>query len=216
MKVLFARLFVALALVASATLLHAAPAGDTPSAAQHLQQALASNATRQALIDEGRKASFFCANCHGETGLSKFPEVPNLAGQNPSYVLVQMDAFYTGKRKDPFMQGLIKVLSERERAAIALFYSSSPVTPALPAPGKQAARGAELYAKICARCHLPDARGAETFPRLAGQQQEYLRINIRRYLNQTGERLYTPMTAAVTQLGEANIEAVTEYLSSLK
>ena len=59
-----------------------------------------------------------------------------------------------------------------------------------------------------------EAKGGETYPRLAGQQAEYLRRSLHRYLKGTGERIYPPMTAAVTGLGEKNIEAVVTYLSS--
>ncbi|WP_148268778.1 c-type cytochrome [Azoarcus olearius] len=180
------------------------------SAAQLLQQ----GGNTQALAEEGRKASFFCANCHGETGNSKHGQVPNLAGQHPAYVLKQIEAFLSGKRKDEFMQGLMKVLSERDKAAIALYYAGSAVKPALASAPAAAAEGAELYGKHCARCHQADARGAETFPRLAGQQPEYLRVSLKRYLTQSGERFYAPMTAAVIQLGEKNIDAVVAYLAS--
>lgn len=189
----------------------AARGADT--AAQILAQNAAGPAAR-ALAEEGRKAAFFCANCHGETGNSKHAQVPNLAGQHPAYVLNQIDAFLTGKRKDDFMQGLMKVLSERDKAAIALYYANSAVTPALAKAPPAAARGGELYAKLCARCHQDDAGGAATFPRLAGQQPEYLRLSLKRYLVQSGERFYAPMTAAVIQLGEPNIDAVVAYLAA--
>ena len=166
--------------------------------------------------DAGRKAAFFCANCHGETGLSKYGEVPNLAGQHPTYVLGQVDAFLNGRRKDAFMQGLMKVLSAEEKAQIALFYSAQPVTPAGTPSTARAAEGREHFEKNCVRCHGADARGGENFPRLAGQQPEYLRRSLLRYLKASGERTYPPMTAAVSGLGERNIEAVVEYLSNLR
>ena len=166
--------------------------------------------------DAGRKAAFFCANCHGETGLSKYGEVPNLAGQHPRYVLGQVDAFLNGRRKDAFMQGLMKVLSAEEKAQIALFYSAQPVTPAGTPSTARAAEGREHFEKNCVRCHGADARGGENFPRLAGQQPEYLRRSLLRYLKASGERTYPPMTAAVSGLGERNIEAVVEYLSNLR
>lgn len=189
-------------------------AADAQPAADILRQASAAPAQVQALADEGRKASFFCANCHGETGNSKHGEVPNLAGQHPAYVLNQIEAFLAGKRKDEFMQGLMKVLSERDKAAISLYYAGATVKPALATAPASAARGGELFAKFCARCHQDDARGAETFPRLAGQQPEYLRLSLKRYLTQSGERIYAPMTAAVMQLGAPNIEAVVAYLAA--
>lgn len=186
----------------------AAPAGNE-SARQILLQAGANTPQRAALVEEGRKAAFFCANCHGEQGVSRYGEVPNLAGQHPAYVLTQIEAFLAGTRKDAFMQGLMKVLSERDKAAIAVHYASSPALQ----PKASAGAGAKLYAQYCAHCHQADAGGAETFPRLAGQQSEYLRRSLQRYLTQSGERFYAPMTAAVIQLGEKNIDAVVEYLS---
>lgn len=166
--------------------------------------------------DAGRKAAFFCANCHGETGISKYGEVPNLAGQNPGYVLGQIDAFLNGKRKEAFMQGLMKVLSAEEKAQIAVFYAAQPVTPAGTPSAARAAEGRDHFEKNCVRCHGADARGGENFPRLAGQQPEYLRRSLQRYLKVSGERTYPPMTAAVSGLGERNIEAVVEYLSNLR
>lgn len=205
------RFALAAALCTTLCVASAAHAADT--AAQILAQNGGASAA-QALAEEGRKASFFCANCHGETGNSKHAEVPNLAGQHPAYVLNQIDAFLSGKRKDEFMQGLMKVLSERDKAAISMYYANSAVKPALAKAPANAARGGELFAKLCARCHQDDARGAETFPRLAGQQPEYLRLSLKRYLTQSGERFYAPMTAAVIQLGEPNIDAVVAYLAA--
>jgi cytochrome c553 len=197
------------AAVAWAALTIAAPGWAAPPAA-------AGPEANRGLAEEGRQASSFCANCHGESGHSKYPEVPNLAGQHPAYVLTQIEAFLSGKRKDPFMQGLMKVLSAREKSAIAQFYATAATQPAAPAAGPRAAEGAGHFQRLCARCHQADARGGETFPRLAGQQPEYLRRTLRRYLSLSGERFYGPMTAAVMQLEDKNIEAVVDYLSSLK
>ncbi|MBS0345358.1 MAG: c-type cytochrome [Proteobacteria bacterium] len=188
-----------------------------PAARAHLEKIVkAAPAEQKTAQEAGRKASFFCANCHGETGLSKYTEVPNLAGQHPAYVLNQIDAFLTGKRKDPFMQGLMKVLKDEEKASIAVFYAAQPVVPAVSMGGPRAAEGRALFDRNCARCHGAEAKGAETFPRLAGQQAEYLRRSLTRYLTMSGERIYPPMTAAVTGLGEQNIEAVVQYLSALR
>lgn len=197
-------------------LLLAGPAMADLPGADALRQAQAKPEATRGLAEEGRKAAFFCANCHGDAGHSKYPEVPNLAGQHPAYVLAQIDAFLSGKRKDAFMQGLMKVLSDRDKAGIALFYGTAPTQPAVPAPGSRATEGAGHFQRLCARCHQPDARGGETFPRLAGQQPEYIRRTLKRYLTLSGERFYGPMTAAVMQLEDKNIEAMVDYLSSLK
>jgi len=195
------------------SLICAAVSAAAENAAELLARAAQDTALHQTLVAEGGKSAFFCANCHGEAGISKFSNVPNLAGQHPAYLLRQIEAFLSGARKDEFMQGLMKVLNEREKASIVLMYASRPVPPLHP-PGPLAADGARLYQQHCARCHLVDAHGSKDFPRLAGQQTDYLKISLRRYLTQSGERFYAPMTAAVTQLGERNIDAVVDYLSS--
>ena len=45
------------------------------------------------LYKVGRKVAAVCANCHGEGGTSTKPSIPNLAGQNPAYLLEQMRQF---------------------------------------------------------------------------------------------------------------------------
>lgn len=190
---------------------------EAPAPQNHLERiAKGRPADLKAAQDAGRKASFFCANCHGENGLSKYPEVPNLAGQHPGYVLGQIEAFLTGRRKDAFMQGLMKVLSAEEKAQIAVFYAAQPVIPAGTPSAARAAEGRKHFERTCVRCHGAEARGGENFPRLAGQQPEYLKRSLQRYLKVSGERIYPPMTAAVSGLGEGNIDAVVEYLSNLR
>lgn len=165
-------------------------------------------------VEAGKKASFFCANCHGEDGNSKIPEVPNLAGQNPSYLLEQIRQFGSGERKDQFMQGMIKVLKEEERMQIALFYANSPV---LPGKGDAAlaARGKETFTRLCVRCHGDRGHGAETIPRLAGQKVPYLQTSITRYRDKTGERNNQLMAIATAPLKNDEIAAITHYLTQL-
>lgn len=166
-----------------------------------------------AAVASGKKASFFCANCHGEDGNSRYPEVPNLAGQNPAYLLEQIRKFGAGQRKDEFMQGLIKVLSEDERVQIALFYSESKVNPGT-ADAALVRRGHDLFGKLCVRCHGDDARGNEKIARLAGQQKEYLILSITRYRDKTGERIDPLMQIATAPLSNDDIKAVAAYLST--
>ncbi len=165
-------------------------------------------------IDAGRKAAFFCVNCHGEEGLSRAPEVPNLAGQNPAYLLEQIRKFGAGERKDKFMEGLIKVLKEDERIQIALFYASMPV-PAGTSNAALVKRGELLFSKLCARCHGEQARGNETIPRLAGQRIPYLQTTISRYRDRTGVRSDPQMATATAGLKNEDITALANYLTQV-
>lgn len=185
-----------------------------PDLQERLKQVQADPVALKNAVDAGKKASFFCANCHGEAGVSKIPEVPNLAGQNPGYLLEQIRKFGSGERKDQFMQGLIKVLKDDERLQIALFYANAPVTPA-PADPVLTARGKDLFAKLCVRCHGPQARGNEVYPRLAGQKQVYIKTSVTRYRDNTGIRNNQLMSIATGGLKDDEILAISHYLTQL-
>ena len=177
----------------------AAPGG---SAQERLKSLSADPVALRAAIDAGKKATFFCANCHGEEGISKTPDVPNLAGQNPAYLLEQ------------FMQGLIKVLKDEERIQVAHYYASIKVPPSV-ADNSQVPRGKELFAKLCVRCHGEQARGNELFPRLAGQKVPYLKSSITRYRDMTGVRNNQLMAIATAPLKNDDITAIANYLTQM-
>ena len=166
-------------------------------------------------VEAGKKASFFCANCHGEDGVSKTSDVPNLAGQNPAYLLEQIRKFGSGERKDAFMQGLIKVLKDEERLQVALYYANATVPPGR-ADAVQAERGKALFNKLCVRCHGEQARGNELYPRLAGQKLPYLQTSITRYRDKTGVRTNQLMSIATATLKDEDIVAVSNYLTQLR
>jgi cytochrome c553 len=181
---------------------------------EKLKSLLADASTRGIAAEAGRKASSFCANCHGVDGNSKLPEVPNLAAQNPTYLLNQVHKFYTGERKDQWMEPAIRLLSESERLNIVVYYAGKQVTPASSAPPSQV--GGELYRRVCARCHGDQALGGERFPRLAGQQNTYLVRALMNYRNRTGTRMEPEMLAMTAALKDSDIKAVADYLSALR
>lgn len=195
-------------MVASGVAFAQTPAQDKLKAIQ------ADPAALKHAIEAGQKASFFCVNCHGDNGISKIPEVPNLAGQNPAYLLEQIRKFGSGERKDQFMQGLIKVLKDDERVQIALFFGSQAVPPSKADPA-QVARGKELFTKLCVRCHGEAARGDATIPRLAGQQIPYVVTSVTRYRDGTGIRNNQLMSIATSSLKNEDIKAIANYLTQL-
>lgn len=201
-------------LLAAGLLVTSVSAMAQPDLQERLKAMQADPVALKAAVEAGRKASFFCANCHGETGISKTADVPNLAGQNPAYLLEQIRKFGSGERKDPFMQGLIKVLKDEERLQVTLFYSSAAVAPT-PADAAEAARGKVLFAKLCVRCHGEQARGNELYPRLAGQKLPYLQSSITRYRDGTGIRNNQLMSIATATLKNDEIMAVASYLTQL-
>lgn len=190
----------------------AASAQQTSPLDARMKKALADPALSAAAINNAKKVTFFCNVCHGENGSSVKSDVPNLAGQNPSYLLTQIDKFARGQRRNEFMEGLMRLLTEEDRINVAIFYAGKPVKPAGSAASPA---GKAIYATRCAVCHGDQAHGNETTPRLAGQQIDYLSQTLKRYRDRSGERIYAPMSASTAGLKEAEILALTTYLSSL-
>lgn len=68
-------------------------------------------------------ASRNCATCHGETGITKNPAWPKLAGQKAGYLANMLKAFRAGLRKDPMMAGVVRGLSDTDIADLATYYA---------------------------------------------------------------------------------------------
>ena len=75
-------------------------------------------------VAAGKTRSATCAGCHGETGISKNPMWPNLAGQQQGYLVKQLKAFREGSRVDPMMTPMAKPLSDEDIANLAAWYNS--------------------------------------------------------------------------------------------
>jgi cytochrome c553 len=67
-----------------------------------------------------------CTPCHGTVGISKSDDVPNLAGQNYTYLLNQLRAFHAGKRAHKEMRTMSRHMTEEDMEAIADYFSSLP------------------------------------------------------------------------------------------
>jgi cytochrome c553 len=167
------------------------------------------------LYKVGRKVAAVCANCHGEGGTSTKPSIPNLAGQNPAYLLEQMRQFADGRRRNEFMEGMIRAIDSDEKIGMVLFYAAQPVAHQPAANAALAAKGQEYFAKSCFRCHGTDGRGNAQIARIAGQQPEYLRLTLQRYRGGAGVRANSIMTPNTKLMTDADIEAVVAYVSSM-
>ena len=65
------------------------------------------------------------------------------------------------------------------------------------------------------QCHSPALTGLQHIPRLAGQQFEYLRAQLRGFKAQTRADLDGNMTSAAQPLSDKDIEVLADYLSGL-
>lgn len=211
---------VAAVLALSASAGSAQPAKARASANADLSARLAEAQSNPQLATEllvkGRRAAAVCANCHGEGGNSVKPDFPNLAGQNPVYLLEQMRQFADGRRRYEFMEGMIKAMTSDEKVGVVLFYAAQPVISSAPTNPALAAKGKEHFDKICFRCHGQDGHGNDTFARIAGQQSVYLTATLKRYRGGQGPRNNPLMTDNTRHMTDADIDAVAAYVASMK
>ena len=164
----------------------------------------------------GHKVAAVCANCHGEGGNSSKPGIPNLAGQNPVYLLEQLRQFSEGRRRNEFMEGLIKVLSPAEKIGIVVFYSGQQVVHKSSGTAALVSQGMAYYNSVCWRCHGELGRGNEKIPRIAGQQADYLTLTLKHYREGSNVRVEPLMAASTKLMTDADIAAVVAYVSSMK
>lgn len=180
------------------------------------QQAMADPKLADDLYKVGRKVSAVCANCHGDGGNSTKPSVPNLAGQNPAYLLEQVRQFADGRRRYEFMEGMIRAMNSDEKIGMVLFYAAQPVTPKPVADAALLAKGQEIFGKNCFRCHGDMGRGNDQIARIAGQQTDYLRSTLKRYRDGPNTRANSIMTPNTKLLTDADIESLVAYVSSMQ
>jgi cytochrome c553 len=79
-----------------------------------------------------KKAAGTCAVCHGQDGLAKVPDAPNLAGNNATYLAKQLNAFKSGERKHEQMSIIAESLSDTDIADLAAWFAAMKVTVTLP------------------------------------------------------------------------------------
>ena len=71
----------------------------------------------------GRNLAAACANCHGTNGLSQ-QGMPNLAGQQRTYFIQQMQDFRAGRRAATIMHQIAKGYSDEQIDALAAYFSA--------------------------------------------------------------------------------------------
>jgi cytochrome c553 len=165
-----------------------------------------------------------CASCHGVEGRSTNPLIPRLAGQQRAYIEAQLKSFRTQSRGDPdahdYMWGVAATLNDSITVALADYYSSQSPVRGTPGDSASLAAGKQMYEKgdpargiqACATCHGADAQGASVFPRLAGQQSQYLVKQMQ--MLRVRLRASPVMHGVLKELTDADMSAVAGYLQS--
>ena len=76
----------------------------------------------------GRKIVGRCTACHGQDGIGRMPDVPNLAGESTIYLTKELNAYRSGERDHPQMSIIAKGLSDKQIADLAAWYAALKVT----------------------------------------------------------------------------------------
>ncbi len=189
-------------------------AGDLKAQYDRLAQVQANQAEYQIALQAGEERSTLCGYCHGKDGNSVKDDVPNLAGQNPEYLLHQFELFAAGTRKNYVMERLAKVVTEEERVNIALYYASLNVS--VDTAAQSSARGEEVYQGFCFACHGENGRGNKDMPRLAGQQKTFIEKTLRAFKDGKSYRDKSPMVAIMRKINDQDIPELAAYLSAMK
>lgn len=72
----------------------------------------------------GKAKAASCGACHGPLGIAVAPDAPNLAGQPEMYLVAQLKAYRSGKRKHEVMTLMAKPLSDADIDNLAAWFAS--------------------------------------------------------------------------------------------
>lgn len=183
---------------------------------EQLKATLGDKRKIEAAISSGHRQAAFCFSCHGENGVSLQPEVPNLAAQPASYLLEQIRRFGDGRRRDAFMQGLLKAVTDNEKLNIAIYFAAQKTPLGTPSPSANLDAGKVLYGQRCVSCHGAKGRGNDAMPNVAGQKTEYLSKSLKRYRDRTGERQHKEMSESLASVTDIDLDNLSSYMAALK
>jgi len=158
-----------------------------------------------------------CAACHGENGNSTNQAVPSLAAQPAQFISTSLFMFREGNRKDDQMTPMAKPLKNAEMNELAAYFSKQKAAaPSHKSKPESVEAGAALAKKYnCSQCHGPRMLGQQHIPRIAGQQYEYLRVQLRMFKAQTRADIDGNMTSAIQAVPPQDLEVLADYLAGL-
>jgi cytochrome c553 len=167
--------------------------------------------------EAGKAKAQICAACHGNEGNSTDPAVPTLAGQPAQAIATQLFQFREGNRQNPQMTPMAANLSNEDMNNIAAYFAS---LKAAPPKHRTSPANAELGPQLtkkfnCTQCHGPALVGQQHIPRIAGQQPEYLRAQLKGFKASTRADLDGNMTSAAQALTDKDIDVLVDYLAGL-
>ena len=165
----------------------------------------------------GKAKAQVCAACHGQDGSPSDPAIPSLAGQPAQSIATQLYQFREGNRKSDQMSPMAAKLSNEDMNDVAAYFASlKPVAPKKRASAENAALGPPLTQKFhCTQCHGPALLGQQHIPRIAGQQPEYLRAQLKGFRAGTRADMDGNMTSAARELSDKDVDVLVDYIAGI-
>ncbi len=178
-----------------------------------------------ALADEPPQiVTEICGGCHGVDGNSIVPTFPSLAGQQPEYTTKQLKEFVSRKRLNVAMEPFLPQLKTADLDEIASYFSAQKPASREVADAALAEAGRTIFERgkpdagvpACGACHMPTGEGFTRFPRLAGQDQEYIKKQIADFRSGTRNNdRGRVMRAIAERMSDQDTEAVATFISGL-
>lgn len=164
-----------------------------------------------------------CIVCHGIDGLGNGAGSPRLAALDRGYLAAQLDAYATGRRRNPEMEAISRRLTRQQQEAVSAYYANLPFKPpsasTLPGPIAALYEDGDPARSLpsCASCHGRDGEGVgPANPPLGGQPAAYLNEQLDQWRN--GTRRSDPnneMLRIARMLTPAEAAALSDYASRL-
>jgi len=177
----------------------------------------ASLTSAAATDDAGEWIAFACGGCHGHAGVSAAESLPSIAGFDRRYLARVLREFQKGVRHSTIMGRLTVGYSLQDIALLASYYAEQPWEGS--GTGADAGtidRGREIHQARCEQCHEDGGRVQDRdMPRLAGQQPEYLRMQmLLRRAGTEGMQQPNRMREALLALSDEDIFVLSRFLAS--
>jgi len=166
-----------------------------------------------------------CIACHGADGNTANATLyPNLAGQAPAYIELQLANFKSGERPNPIMKGIATPLKPSEMHDLGVYFGAMKAKPQPSQDKALEARGRDIFTKgsatgapACASCHGAQGHGQTAFPRIASQPATYTleQLHVYHDVPKFNNPLATTMKNVAVKLNEDEMKAVSAYLATL-
>ena len=154
-----------------------------------------------------------CLGCHGVVSYNNiYPtyKVPKLGNQHKDYIVSALKSYRSGERTHPTMKAHAANLSDLDIDKIADYFSSFKTKIDTPEDVKMIDE-----ANTCVGCHGVDGNSAvPTFPRIAGQYEDYLYQSLKSYKN--GKRNNAIMNGVASTLNDDQMKKLSKYFASQK